>query len=291
MSARSYLYVPADRQDRIAKAPGRGADALILDLEDSIAPAEKDVARANASKWLRGRDSQEFPGLEVWVRVNSDDLMEGDVKAVTCRSLSGISLPKASATRLSDLDSILSDCESAEKLPSASIRVAALVETAEGMLLLTEIAKSPRVVRLAIGEADLSSELGLQPSDDERELLPLRMQIVLASAAARLDQPVGPVSTDYKDLDAFRRSTAGLKRMGFGGRSAIHPAQVPVINEVFTPSDEELERARKVIAAHEGALASGSGATTGPDGRMIDEAVVRAARRLIEGHVTFHGGV
>lgn len=293
MTARSYLYVPGDRPDRMAKAPGRGADALILDLEDAIAPAQKEAARANAAEFLRRPDSQEFPGsssTEVWVRINSDELMKGDVKAIACKALGGISLPKASPQRLSDLDAVLGECESAEKLPAGSIRVAALIETADGIFHALEIARAPRVARLAIGEADLSSELSLEPSDDERELLPLRMQVILASSAAGLEPPVGPVSRNFKDLESLRKSTESLKRMGFGGRSAIHPAQVSVINEVFTPSEEELDRARGVIAAHEDALAKGSGATTGPDGRMIDEAVVRAARRLIEGHVNFHDG-
>lgn len=279
MTARSYLYVPADRQDRLARATSRGADALILDLEDAVAPSEKEAARANAAEWLRGED-QATP--TVWVRVNSGELMGADVPAVVCRGLAGISLPKASPEAVRRLDGILADAERAGGLPPGSVAVNPLVETAEGVLRSPDIARAPRVSHLALGEADLGAELGLLPSEDGRELLPIRVWIVLASAAAGIGPPVGPVSTDYRDLTSLRRSSEGLRRMGFGGRSAIHPDQVPVINEAFTPSDAEVVEARQILDSHRGTVESGRGAGVGPDGRMIDEAVVRSARRVIE---------
>ena len=115
-------------------------------------------------------------------------------------------------------------------------------------------------------------------SDDEREMLMARSMLVLASAAAHIDAPTGPVSTDYRDLDALRASSVALRRMGFGGRSAIHPAQIPIINEVFTPTAAEIERATAQLAVF---AEAGGGACLGPDGRMVDEAVVRSARRLL----------
>ena len=270
MMPRSYLYVPADQQDRLQKAPTRGADALIVDLEDSVAPGQKQNAREIASEWLQSKPDHKG---EIWVRVNQGEDLDSDVEAVIAEPLTGIYLPKASVASLDHLHSLLG---------TRTVPVTALIETAEGLLTAPEIARHQRVVRLAIGEADLSAELGLSTDEDGPELLPLRMQLILASAAAKIDSPVGPVSTDFKDTDRLRVSTLALKRMGFGGRSAIHPAQVPVINDVFNPSEEEIDRARGIVRAYERATAEGLGAVTGPDGRMIDEAVVRAARKLID---------
>lgn len=280
MSVRSYLYVPADRPDRIAKSVERGADAVILDLEDSIAPLVKETARANAAQWL---ESVPEYGGQIWVRVNSGDLLTEDLDAVCCNALTGIYLPKATRESVERLDSILDSVEISKGLQNGSIMVTALIETAEGLLGASKIARAARVVRLALGEADLKSELGISPSEDERELAPIRMQVVLASSAASLDPPTAGVSTDYRNLEALQWSTSNLKRMGFGSRSAIHPDQIAVINEVFTPTPEEIEVARELITTYERAKSDGTGATTGPDGRMIDEAVVRAARKLVEG--------
>ena len=266
MSARSYLYVPGNKPEMIAKAAGRGADAIILDLEDAVPPDQKDAARKHVVAYLSARAGAR---PAVWVRVNPGALTSDDVRAVAPLRPDGISLPKvSSADDLARLDVLLD---------AISMPVSALIETAAAVLDAREIAQAPRVVRLQIGEADLSAEIGA--ASDAPELASVRMQIVLASAAAGLDPPIGPVSTDFDDLDAFRASTEALKRMGFGARAAIHPAQVGVINEVFTPTAEEIERARSLLARFE---AAGGGATTDDDGRMIDEAFVRSARRTLE---------
>jgi citrate lyase subunit beta / citryl-CoA lyase len=137
-------------------------------------------------------------------------------------------------------------------------------------------------MRLAIGEADLASELGIEVSPgDEREMLSARTMLVLASAAAGLDPPMGPVSTDFRDLDALRASSEALRRLGFRGRSCIHPAQVPVVNDVFTPTPVQLARAQHLVERYDAALAEGAGVITDDNGKMIDEAVVRGARRIV----------
>jgi citrate lyase subunit beta / citryl-CoA lyase len=265
VSARSYLYVPGHRPEMMAKAAERGADAVILDLEDAVPPDRKDEARKHVAEFLHAR----APGKPaVWVRVNSGDLLAEDVRAIAPGRPDGISLPKvASADDVVALDVLLGD---------ASMPVSVLIETAAAVLDVREIARAPRVARLQIGEADLCGEIGAAP--DAPELATVRMQIVLASAAAGLEPPIGPVSTDFTDLDALRESTWALKRMGFGARAAIHPAQVKVINEMFTPSAEEIEKARRLLARFE---AGGKGAMTDEDGRMIDEAYVRSARRIL----------
>ncbi len=269
MTARSYLYVPGDRPEKLAKAAGRGADALIVDLEDAVAMTDKDAARATVVEWLNARSRGDE--VEVWVRVNSGALLADDVRAVAgAPGVDGVYLPKVSAPAdLEALDAMLGD---------SVLPVVALVETAAGVLDARAIARAPRVARLALGEADLGAELGLDPSPDEREWLPMRMHVVLASSAAGIDAPVASVSTDFSDLEALRTTTDAFRRMGFGARSAIHPAQVGVINEVFTPADAEVAAARQLVKEFE---AAGGRAFTGPDGKMVDEAVIRSARNIL----------
>jgi citrate lyase subunit beta/citryl-CoA lyase len=262
LSARSYLYVPGVRPDRFDKALSSGADAIILDLEDAVPHAEKDDARRNVVAWLR-----EHPNAPALVRVNGGALLIDDVRAVAAAGARCISIPKASAE----------ECERASVV--AELPVIALLETAEAILDARAIASCHNVVRLAIGEADLGAELNVDASDDGREMWPMRAQVVLASAAAKIAPPVAPISTDFNDLEAFAASTHALKRAGFGARAAIHPAQVAAINETFTPSDEEVEAARKLLAAFD---AAGGGVCLDERGRMVDEAIVRAARRTLD---------
>lgn len=279
MTVRSYLYVPGDAPEMLAKAFDRGADALIVDLEDAVPMASKDSARRNVSRWLDDlsvdfRDS-------VWVRINAGSELEQDVNAVVRAGMAGVILPKATQVSMRRLDEALSDLESALRMDEP-VRIAPLLETAVGILDLPAIAGHVRVHHLAMGESDLVAELGIERSRDDLELLPLRIQVVLASAAADLPPPVGSTSTDFRDLDDLRESTEALRRLGFRGRSAIHPAQIPVINDVFTPSEERVARARDVVRRYEEARGQGRGVATDEDGRMIDEAVVRRARSVLE---------
>lgn len=271
MSARSHLYVPGDAPEKLAKALTRGADALIVDLEDAVPAAGKDAAREAVAGWLRTAD----PGpVEIWVRVNPGDLREADVRAVaTAPALTGLVLAKVeTAEELADVDALLTSL-GADRLP-----VVPLLESAAAVLRAPRIAAAPRVARLQVGEADLRADAGITLGPDERELLWVRSQVVLASAAAGIDPPVGPVSTDFRDLDALRDSTAALARLGYVGRACIHPAQVAVVNEVFTPAAEEVAWAGDLVDRFE---ASGSGVLLDSKGRMVDEAIVRQARRVL----------
>lgn len=284
---RSFLYVPGDRLDRMTGALDRGADALILDLEDAVARTNKVTAREHVSRFLADVSNRPAAagtgGPKFWVRINVGDMGLDDVAMVVPEGgavLGGFVVPKVES--IDDLDELsreLEILEAANDREDHPIPLCALLETADAIFDARDIALHPRVVRLAIGEADLSAELGVELTPgDERELLTARSMVVMASAAARIDAPTGPVSTDFRDLDAYRASSAALLRLGFGGRSAIHPAQVPIINEVFTPSPTDVERARAQLAAF---AAAGGGACVGPDGRMVDEATVRSARRLL----------
>ena len=134
---------------------------------------------------------------------------------------------------------------------------------------------------MQLGEHDLGAEVGIERSDDDIEFLFARSQLVFGSAAAGIGPPVGPVSVDFNDLERFRASTLTLKRLGFRSRACIHPAQVKVVNEVFTPSIMEVEQARLLVETFDDALERGSGVVRDDKGAMVDEAVVRAARRLL----------
>ena len=275
--ARSYLYVPADQPDRLAKAPGRGADALIADLEDAVAPARKAAARAVVRDWLAGQAETPVP---VWLRVNAGQA-DLDIAAAVQGNLAGVVIPKAEPGLLAEIDRLLTERERALGLPPGTIRVQPLIETASGLLSVAAIAAAPRVVRLGIGEVDLAAELGLRPGAAGAELTALRLQVVVASAAAGIAAPVGPVSRDFHDLAALRDSTRALLRLGFRARTAIHPAQLPIINEVFTPAPSEVRRARRLLAAFDQSERAGAGVMLDDSGGMVDIAVVRAARETL----------
>ncbi len=280
---RSFLYVPADRPDRLIGALERGADAVIADLEDGVAPAAKDEARRNATAWLADApESNGGPaGPQRWVRINGDDRTIGDLDAVVGPGLDGIVLPKATLSRLTDLEDTITYLENESGIEALSVRVNALIESAQGILDAVALAAHARVDRLAVGEADLTAELGISPSAGLHGLWPLRMQLVVASAAAAIAAPIGPVQTDIADLEHLRRSSDELSVAGFGARSAIHPTQIPVINQVFAPSADDVEWAEQLIAEFAARTDDGMGVFTDAAGSMVDEAVVRRARRIV----------
>ncbi len=285
LCARSYLYVPADQTAKLTKAMASGADAIICDLEDGVAEANKEVARTMLCEFLRATRHQSSAGPALWVRINDGQRGLDDVRALTDaagNSLTGVYVPKATGERLDAVDATLTESEQRHHLPIGDVAVCALLESAAAILDARVLAMGPRVVRLAIGEADLSAELGtaLTPGHEHEHLL-ARQMLVLASAAAGLDAPTGPVSTDFRDLDAFRASTLALKQMGFRGRAAIHPAQVAVINDVFTPTEAEVAAATRVIELFDASIERGDGVCTDDHGRMVDEAIVRSARRTL----------
>lgn len=278
MTARSYLYVPGDAPGKLARATTRGADALILDLEDSVAPAAKSLAREAVSKWIR---ESARGGPSVWVRVNSTaDRMEEDIAAVVYPGLSGIYVPKAeSPDMLAGVATLVAELEADRGV--SRVALTPLIETARGVKGAFELAAVPRVSHLAMGEGDLAADLGITASVDEREWLPIRIQLVLASAAAQIHPPSGSAFLDLTNLDALRASTQLLYRLGFRSRSAIHPAQIPVVNEVFTPTAAEVAGARRVIELFEDALARGVGVAVDDSGRLIDEPIARSASQIL----------
>lgn len=278
-SPRSWLFVPGDQERKIEKAAEGHADAVVLDLEDGVAPARKALATNLVAEFLAAQDEQR---QRYWVRIDpTADLPLYD--PVVLPGLGGIVVAKADDGVLDTVDRWLSRCERAQGLASRTVVTMPLVETAAGLDQLLSSARPPLRGRfLSFGEVDLCADLGLRPGSDERELQTARTLLVMKAAAWRLDAPVGPASTEFSDLEVFAASTRRLRRLGYGSRAAIHPAQIDVIHEVFTPSEEELALARRTVAAAEAALAEGKAITLLPGVGMIDEAVVRRARRVLD---------
>jgi citrate lyase subunit beta/citryl-CoA lyase len=229
--SRSHLYVPANAAPELAAALDHGADAVIVDLADSVPAQDKEEAREAVGQWLRGLPRD----LDVWVRINPGPLGHEDARQIVGPWLRGVCVAKTeSTTQLDALDAVLSNVENDNGLPARSVAVMPMLESAVAILSAPAIARAARVLRLQTGEAGLQTELGIEVSADERELLWARSQVVLASAAAGLAAPVAAVSTDLADLDHFRSTTMACKRLGFRGRACIHPAQVTIVNKIFT---------------------------------------------------------
>ncbi len=267
MSARSFLFVPGDQPEKLAKARARGADAVIVDLEDAVVPERRDAALAITTDWMSTVDG---PGSDIWVRVSSAADGARQLAAFGTPSLAGVVVPKIrSAAEL-------------HPLGETGVALAVFIETASAVLECASIAAADGVARLVMGEADLGADLGLDPGGHSPGWLPIRTHVVVASAAAGLDPPLGPVDPDYRDLEALRAGTGSLRDLGFGGRCCIHPAQVDVVNDVFTPSTEDIGVASRLVAAYDAAVTSGTGVIVAEDGSMVDEAYVRTARRTLD---------
>ena len=261
----------------LSKSMEHGSDALIIDLEDAVPAASKAQALDIVASWLSEQDQNP---TAIWVRLNPQpDLLDHEIAAVVQPALTGVYLPKVSSP--SEVDSVaahLDELEAASGIDPGTVRIAPLLETAAGILGAAPIAAAPRVSHMALGEADLAADLGMQPSPDGRELAPIRTAVVVASAAAKLNPPIGPVYTTFRDLESLRKTSLQLRRMGYGGPAAIHPDQIPIINAAFSPTAEDLASARDIVDA---ALAAGNAVTVAQDGSLIDEAVVRRARHTL----------
>jgi len=275
MSARSHLYVPANDLNRLEKALTRKADALIVDLEDGVALCDKDMARKNLSTWLQSLSTS----VEIWVRINpAAQYIDLDLACAVHKSVTGIVLPKtATLYDLKDLDQKISAIEKQVRIPK-TLKVCALIESAEGIFNAREIATGPRVARLQIGESDLSADIGILGTQGQATMQYARSIAVFASANAGIDPPVAAVSTDFQNLEEYRVSTQNFKQWGYFGRACIHPAQVAVANEIFTPSYDELRKAQDIL---DRLASAGGGVALDAQGKMIDEAIARIARRVL----------
>jgi citrate lyase subunit beta/citryl-CoA lyase len=253
--ARSLLFVPATSADRIGKALACGADMTVVDLEDAVAPDDKEAARAA------------LPGLvhRAAVRINAcgTPWFEGDLLACRDAKVPVVMLPKAEQpAHVERVRAVVGDCA-----------VMAIVETAAGFEGIDAVARTPGVARLAFGSLDLQAELGID--DDDLPLHYFRSRIVLASRLGGLPAPVDGVCTALEDDGALAAELERARRFGFGGKLCIHPRQVTAVGAAFLPTAEQLSWAARVVAA------AGGGSAARVDGHMVDVPVVARARDLL----------
>ena len=258
--ARSYLYVPGNRPDRFDKACAAGADAVIVDLEDAVPPAEKDSARAALASWLS-------PDNAVLVRVNAagSEWFGRDLAACDAAGVTGVILPKAEQIDVG----VVSLCR------RKGIALFPLIETAVGMARAEAVAAMPCVQRVMFGTIDFQFELGIDGDGDE--LLAFRSRLVLASRLAGIQSPVDGPCTTWEDTELLVADSRRARKLGFGGKLCIHPKQVEHVNAAFAPTAEELEWACRVVAA----AAESRGAAVAMDGRMIDRPVILKAEQIV----------
>lgn len=279
---RSVLFLPADSERFVASAHARGADVLVLDLEDAVAPSAKTSARHALSSALPRLHAQ---GCQVFVRVNHEPaLLAADLAASVAAGADGVVLPKVESAE--ELISAAADIDQYERQAGAirgSIKFVALIETPPGLGRLAEIAhSSPRLVAMAFGSEDFSAAMGIAPRP---EAMAYPAQALAIAAVAAGLHPLGlPGSVaEFNDREAYTRLAVQARSLGLRGAVCIHPSQVTVLNQVFGASEAELAEARQLVTAFDAAVANGTGAIA-VNGRMVDAPIAQRARRLLSRH-------
>ncbi|WP_225207120.1 HpcH/HpaI aldolase/citrate lyase family protein [Novosphingobium huizhouense] len=286
---RSWLFVPGDSEKKLAKGPETGAHALIVDLEDAVAPSAKAEARRVTGEWLEAHKRQVTLRKQVhWVRINAVDtgLWRDDLAAVMPGAPEGIMVPKAQGPdQVRMIAAEIYELEQRHGIPNGQTRILPLVsETPRAALTIAAYAEAPmpRLAGLTWGAEDLGAELGAARKRDENGLWTdafryVRAQTLLVAHAAGV-WAIDTLHADFRDEDGLRRAALAAKGDGFAGMLAIHPAQVPVINAAFAPSEAELAEAQAIVAAFAAAPDAG---TLQLDGRMIDQPHLKQAKALL----------
>ena len=263
-AARTLLFVPGNRPDRFAKAEAAGADVVVIDLEDAVAPDDKDAARSDVAQWLSD-------GHAAVVRINGadtqwfdDDVAMLGAVGINHAAEAGAMIAKAEASE------IVSRVATASNAP-----VIPLIETAVGVLNAPGIAATPGVARIAFGAIDFAAELGVDP-DDREALLHARSTLVLASAAARVASPVDGVTTALRDAEKLTDDVGYAARIGLRGKLCIHPSQVAAVHDRLAPTDDQLAWARRIVDA-----TRADGSAVAVDGHMVDPPVVARAQQIL----------
>lgn len=280
---RSLLNVPANRPDMLDKAVGYGADAVIIDLEDAVPAAGKAEARSVARDYVE-RLSQYSAVL---VRVNGLDseLLDDDLAAVVGPSLTGVQVPKVnSPVDVSALDFAVSQLERERDLQAGQVELLVSIESAMAVHFAYDIlSASPRVGCAMVAAArhgDLHGDIGFVSTDTEEELIYLRSAVLVAARAADVPYPIDGVYADIRDLDGFADSCRRARQIGYRGKKLIHPRQVEIANEIFSPTTQELDYFERVLDAMNLAEQEGR-AVAVVDGNMVDIAMAETARRFI----------
>ncbi len=285
---RTYLFAPGNHPRRVEKALGLEADAVILDLEDAVALADKAASRAPVAAALK------LPRrCRGYVRVNApaSPFCYRDLVETIHPKVDGVFLPKVeSAADLHAIDWLLAALEREQGIAEGTLDLVPQLETAAGVARVDRILQAKnlrpyrgawRVKRVAFGAADYCLELGIVPSLEEPELAEARARIVLASRAAGVEGPLDSPWFHLRDMEGFRRALERSRRGGFQGRLCVHPDQVPVANAAFTPSPDEVARAERIVAAFRQAEAKGAAAVE-VDGQMVDYPIVYRAQALLD---------
>lgn len=280
---RSYLFAPGSHERLLQKVSSAGADAVVLDLEDAVALEHKALARALVSRTLAERASAGRDAPVVFVRINGvrSGLWRDDLDAIVGPGLDGVRLARTdSVDEVREVNDAIEELERTRGMARGSIRIVASIESAEAVLQARAIAGGPRVHALAFGSSDFLRDIGAGADAGEQETLAARTHLVLVSRAARIAPPIASVHTRLSDLEELRRTTEAARRLGFFGRSCIHPSQLPVVHEAFTPTPAQVAEARAVVEA---TTAAGGGEPVRlPDGQLIDAALAARAQALLD---------
>ena len=280
-SRRSMLFVPGDSEKMLRRSAEMPADMLLLNLEDGVAASRKDHARDTV---IQALEIVDFGDREIAVRVNSLDADAGkrDLAVVLSKRIDGIVLPKIECKeKIQAADNAVREMEACAEIPEGTVRLHAMIESAAGVLNAAEIAAaSPRMASLIFGSADYAADLRCIPGPDRTEFLLAMQTMVLACRAAGIDAIDAPCFA-LRDKDALRRESDSARRLGFDGKSALHPDQLPVINQAFDVTEEEVAWAEKVLAELDEAEKRGKALST-LEGNLIDNPHRAAALRILQ---------
>ena len=270
-AARSFLFVPGNRPERFAKALASEADAVIIDLEDAVAPPDKALAREQLACAFAAISAHDQ--MRLLVRINASGTLwaEADLallQSLAAQGLAGVMVPKAESV-------VALQRVAAAVGPRCALLP--LIESVAGLDQVDALARVPQVLRLAFGHLDFQADLGLTCASDESELVPVRLALVLATRRAGLAAAIDGVTPDTRDSAQLQLDAARSRRGGFGAKLCIHPAQVALVNEVFAPGAAEIAWAQRVVTAVEAA----GGGVVSLDGRMVDAPVLRLAQRTL----------
>jgi len=280
MILRSFLFVPGNRVDRIEKAIASSADAVIIDLEDAVTPSQKETVRDQVGTFLKTASRK-----NLFVRVNGVDtpFFDEDIEKVTEASVYGVVVPKAEKPEaIQKVDRKLTDLERKKSISGGQIRLVLMIETALGLSRVREIgASTPRILGIAFGAGDLTLDLGAKLSRTGEELLFARSSLVLSCRLAGVTPIDAPYIIDVKDAEGLRAEALRSRQLGFRGKFCIHPSQVEFVNEVFSPTQEEIDRAKKIVDAFEQAKEKGIGAIA-LEGEFVDPPIYNKAKQLLD---------
>ena len=277
---RSFIFVPGNRENMLERARSFKADVIMVDLEDSVPPGEKATARDMAKDWVPALQRE---GHRLMVRVNSLDtgLTRVELETLVSPELYGISLGKVeSKWNIQDVDRMLRPIEQLAGVEPGSTKIVAWAETASALVDARDIAaSSPRVIALAFGAEDFTNDMGIERSDAGDEVQVPRSLVPVAAKAANVASLDSPFVA-FQDPGALRADAQKARQMGYTGKHAIHPSQIDIINEVFSPAPDEVAYARRIVEAWDKAQSEGRGSLA-MDGRMVDVPVVKRAQNLL----------